>query len=283
MRYRKTGGWLGYAVIVTIIAVQTTVVVILKDSASNANTNTRRILADSVVTPDSLPLASPTEAPLDAVASPPAGQARASQETESRPESEAATLKESCESVLTHFTVRITDQASNGKKEIGSGILINGTDILTAFHVVKLQGKIRVEFADGNSADATYIRSDRVHDLALIRLAEDPSKFTQPIEIATSTPSSDENICAVGSPFGAPLRGTVGKVLTVNERGEVLITAGLLYPGDSGGPLINTDGTLVGLNRAVLRVKDKSQKSELQDGTGVAISPESIRAFLDNS
>ncbi|GEM_PF-1164812 len=275
MNYLKTRGWLGYALLAAIIAAQATIIYSLKDSAVTAGLNVERFFADGVVRPDVTAVTS--ELPTTPLTTPPSVSITTSNTT---PKSALEELEHSCDNILKNFAVRITDRVKNGKTEFGTGVIINGSEILTAFHVVKRQGQIRGEFADGSTFGATFIGSNRSKDLALLKLEGDSSKFAHSIEIATSTPKDDEDVCAVGSPFGNSLRVAIGKVLTVNNRGDVLITAGLLRPGDSGGPLINRAGALVGLNKAVVKLKDKRRESKYEEGTGVAVDPESIREFL---
>lgn len=280
MRYTETGGWFGFAVLAVIITVQATIVLSLKDSAYTANANADKVLSNSVVSARMLPTEQRADITATPRLTPPLTQKIVPDALMSQPESSAQTLKQSCDTTLNDFTVRIVVDAIDGKREIGSGVLISHTEVLTAFHVVRRPGKIRGEFADGSSVEATYISSDKSKDLALLKLAIDPGKFSQPIEIATELPNTDRDICAVGSPFGAPLRVAIGKVLTINERGDVLITAGLLKSGDSGGPLVDQAGALVGLNVGVLKRDVFVRQTKLEKGTGVAVSTEFIRKFL---
>lgn len=65
-------------------------------------------------------------------------------------------------------------------------------------------------------------------------------------------------------------------VLKVNSKGEVEIQPGALKPGDSGGPLLDQDGELIGLNRAVM----KSRQSR-KEGPGIAVNAADLKTFIN--
>jgi serine protease Do len=91
--------------------------------------------------------------------------------------------------------------------------------------------------------------SDPVHDLALVQLY---TKETLPvIHLATSnTVQEGQKVCAIGSPFGRTGIITLGTLTGTRENGD-LESSILLHPGNSGGPLLNTQGDMIGVNKAI--------------------------------
>ena len=145
---------------------------------------------------------------------------------------------------------------------VGTGVVIDdqGT-ILTNLHVVRAARKLRVEFWDGTEADAVIIGARQDLDLAIIR----PSVVPDDLQPATLGSSSDlrpgDEVVAVGFPFGigpSASAGVVSGLFRALEReGEIPMQNLIQFdaaanPGNSGGPLVNADGEVVGIVTAIL-------------------------------
>ncbi|MFM1944742.1 MAG: hypothetical protein RI897_3724 [Verrucomicrobiota bacterium] len=148
---------------------------------------------------------------------------------------------------------------------LGSGVIIDEEGyVLTNLHVVQRATKIWVQLADGREFEAEPIVGTSRRDVALLRLiTPDKEKFTA-IQFA---PNDDlllgETVLALGNPFG--LGGSVsrGILSSKNRRPSLddqplavedwLQTDAAINPGSSGGPLVNLNGQLIGLNVAVQR------------------------------
>jgi len=143
------------------------------------------------------------------------------------------------------------------KRYPASGIAYKDDLILTADHVVTREEDIKVILPDGKSLSATIAGRDPGTDLALLRLAE---KTLQP-----ATTSEDVNVGALVLALGRPSTGSVqaswGIVTSIHgatrtHRGglldEYVQSETTPYPGFSGGPLINTEGEVLGLNTSGL-------------------------------
>lgn len=143
------------------------------------------------------------------------------------------------------------------KRYPASGIAYADDLILTADHVVTREDDIKVLLPDGNSLQATIAGRDPGSDLAVLRLAE---------KVLTPAPTSDsikvgQLVLALGRPNSAGMQASWGIVTAINGptrtfRGglleEFIQTETTPYPGFSGGPLINTDGEVLGLNTSGL-------------------------------
>ena len=139
-----------------------------------------------------------------------------------------------------------------------SGIVYAADLVLTADHVITREDNISVAGADGKSIAATIAGRDPGSDLALLRLGE---KSLTPARTADSMPKVGSLALAVGRPNKSGLQASWGIVTAVGGpartgRGGLLEqyiqTETVSYPGFSGGPLIDTDGQVLGLNTSGL-------------------------------
>lgn len=143
------------------------------------------------------------------------------------------------------------------KRYPASGIAYTEDLILTADHVVTREEDIQVILSDGKHQRATLAGRDPGSDLALLRLAEKvltPAKTSDDVKVG-------QLVLAVGRPSGAGVQASWGIVTAISgpahtRRGgwldEYIQTETTPYPGFSGGPLINTEGEVLGLNTSGL-------------------------------
>jgi S1-C subfamily serine protease len=143
------------------------------------------------------------------------------------------------------------------KRYPASGIAYAEDLILTADHVVTREEDIKVILPDGRSLAATIAGRDPGSDLAVLRLAEKaltPAKISDAIKVG-------QLVLALGRPNTEGMQASWGIVTSINGptrtfRGgmldEYIRTETTPYPGFSGGPLINTEGEVLGLNTSGL-------------------------------
>lgn len=139
--------------------------------------------------------------------------------------------------------------AAPGEVE-GSGVaVLDGSVVVTAFHVVSKALSVRIRTADGLVADARVIGRDPATDLALLAVdtALPPLDFGGDARLA-------EPVCAVGHPFGFGQSVSCGVVSAVHKAGagfspieDFVQTDAAVNPGMSGGALLRLDGTLLGI------------------------------------
>ena len=139
----------------------------------------------------------------------------------------------------------------------GSGVLISPEgELLTNFHVIDKATEIRCLLTDGSAYTATVVGSDKDLDVALLKL-ERP-KEAAPLPYATLSNERVEIgdiVLAMGAPWGLARSVTMG-IISCTDRfldgaGPYTLwyqTDAAISPGNSGGPLVNTDGKVVGLN-----------------------------------
>ncbi len=139
-----------------------------------------------------------------------------------------------------------------------SGIAYGPDLVLTADHVVTRGEDLSIKGADGKSMAATIAGRDPGSDLAVLRLAE---KSLSTGKIADGLPKVGALVLAVGRPSTAGMQASWGIVTAIGgpartSKGglldEYVQTETVSYPGFSGGPLINTEGEILGLNTSGL-------------------------------
>lgn len=168
---------------------------------------------------------------------------------------------------------------------VGSGVLISDDGlIVTAAHVVHTADAMVVTFVDGTTIRAHVISSDTRSDLALIKLDDPTPAGAKPATIA----DSDEvrigsNIFIVGAPLGLGHTLTVGYISARRSAPsqfdsiiplEVFQTDAAVNSGNSGGPMFNMDGEVIGIISYIV------SKSGGSDGLGFAITSNSVKSVL---
>lgn len=140
----------------------------------------------------------------------------------------------------------------------GSGVLMSADgEVLTNWHVIDKATEVRCLLYDGSHYDADILGSDKDIDLALIRLKRDAGAADLPhASLADSSALTEGDfVMAMGAPWGMSRSVTIGIISSVRrylpENSEYslwLQTDASISPGNSGGPLVNTEGQVVGIN-----------------------------------
>src|SRR5262245_38581496 len=133
----------------------------------------------------------------------------------------------------------------------GSGFLVSPFGhIATNYHVIRNSKYLSVQFPDGRKVNADIIAVNSKYDMALLKVNSSLVKEIKPLQLL---PAEREPEVRVGSPvvaLGSPLNQrflmTQGILSKVDD--ETLLGDFLLQPGNSGGPLLNMDGQVVGIN-----------------------------------
>jgi S1-C subfamily serine protease len=169
----------------------------------------------------------------------------------------------------------------------GSGFVYNFTGqivIVTNYHVVNSAINITVTFANGNAYTATVLGSDPYAELAVLS-ADAPQEEYKPIEIgSSSTLKVGDPVMVVGTPYGLAgsmstgFVSSLGRTLTAETTGgyviaNVIQTTAPLNPGNSGGPVLNYQGQVVGIATAIV---------EDSQGVGFAIPSNTILREIED-
>ncbi|MBX9793846.1 MAG: trypsin-like peptidase domain-containing protein, partial [Burkholderiaceae bacterium] len=149
------------------------------------------------------------------------------------------------------------------QRSTGTGVVIidNGT-ILTNLHVVSGSRRLKVVFADGLESEAIVISTQPENDLAVLRARRIPDDLVAATLGSSSQLQSGDQVLAVGFPFGIGPSASGGVVsglkreFQADEDGKRMTNLiqfdAAANPGNSGGPLVTMDGTVVGIVTAIL-------------------------------
>lgn len=141
---------------------------------------------------------------------------------------------------------------------LGSGIILNEKGyILTNHHVIKDMDKLTVKLKSEKTFEATLIGSDELMDIALLKISAPKDSIT-PISLGDSEKVKVGSwAIAIGAPLGFEQSFTVGVVSAVQRGGidnsglSYLQTDAAINQGNSGGPLLNINGQVIGINRMI--------------------------------
>jgi S1-C subfamily serine protease len=183
------------------------------------------------------------------------GIARARQEERAEPADATVADRTITPSLVTVTTQRPgTGGPGVTENGLGSGVIINAAGaVVTALHVVDGAERIEVEFADGTRSAAQVATGKRESDVAVLALDRLPEVVVP--AVLAGPPPVGEAVVAVGNPLGLRHSVTAG---VVSATGRTVGTpqgplAGLIQfdaavnPGNSGGPLLNRAGQVVGI------------------------------------
>ncbi|MDX6456102.1 MAG: hypothetical protein QOD48_2209 [Gaiellaceae bacterium] len=174
---------------------------------------------------------------------------------------------------------------AGGAQAEGSGFVIDTSgDIVTNQHVVAGATSIKVRFQDGTVEKATLVGTDPSTDIAVIKVSGD-SSLLHPLTFGSSSSLLvGDEVAAIGSPFGLPDSMTSGIVSAVNRTitapnkfsisGSIQTDAAINH-GNSGGPLLNMSGQVIGVNAQI------ESDSGGNDGVGFAIPSDAVKSVAN--
>jgi len=152
--------------------------------------------------------------------------------------------------------VRIIVKSAQGAS-VGSGFVIDSDgSIMTNYHVIEGAQSAEVEFEKGDKAKVIgFTTVDKERDLAIIKIDQDPATLHQ-IRVASELPQKGEKVAAFGAPRGLAFTASDGIISAIRKTpefparsaGTYLQTTTPISPGNSGGPLVNMRGEVVGVN-----------------------------------
>ncbi|MCK0198271.1 DegQ family serine endoprotease [Ancylobacter sp. 6x-1] len=170
------------------------------------------------------------------------------------------------EEFFDEFFKRRQQQDENGGERprkvssLGSGFVIDASGlVVTNNHVIADADEIYVNFNDGSKLKAELVGRDTKVDLALLRVKPDASKPLKAVKFGNSDALRvGDWVMAVGNPFGLGGTLTVGVISARNRDinagpyDNFLQTDAAINRGNSGGPLFNMDGDVIGINTAII-------------------------------
>lgn len=173
---------------------------------------------------------------------------------------------------------------------IGSGVVVTETGtILTNYHVVAGGGRLEVTFHDGSTAEATILQAIPEKDIAIIQAKSIPDDLPAATLGSSRELAPGSEVVAVGFPFGIGPSVSAGVVSGLDREfvspdkkqnlTKLIQFDAAANPGNSGGPLVNMNGEVVGIVTAILN----PSQSGTFIGIGFAITIENAGGSLGSS
>jgi len=181
--------------------------------------------------------------------------------------------------------IQVLTESGSG---LGSGFVLDKEGhIITNYHVVEGETELEVDFATGFKTRGELVGIDTDSDLAIIKV-DAPAEELHPLPLGDSSEIKvGQTVVAIGSPFrfnGTMTTGIVSSLGRTLESlrqapggsnfsaGDIIQTDAAINPGNSGGPLLNLDGEVIGVNRAIRTFNFTSDAEPLNSGIGFAIA-----------
>ena len=189
---------------------------------------------------------------------------------------------------VVEITVSTNQATPNGNQQAtaqGSGFVIDSDGhIVTNEHVVDKSTSVSVRFWNGNSYKASVVGTDPSTDLAVIKV-DAPSSMLHPLSFGDSNQLQvGDSVVAIGSPFGLEETVTSGIVSALHRQmqapnsftiNDSIQTDAAINHGNSGGPLLNINGDVIGVNSQI--------RSDSGDnaGVGFAIPSNTVKSIAE--
>ena len=185
---------------------------------------------------------------------------------------------------------------TNNGGALGSGFVVDKDGhIVTNYHVVEDATSVEVDFVSGLKVYAEVVGVDLDSDIAVIKV-DVPEDELYPLTIGDSNQVSvGQTVVAIGNPYGLSGTMTVG---IVSARGrtldsirqttegnyfsaaDLIQTDATINPGNSGGPLLNLNGEVIGINRAIQTSGTSVTGDSISTGIGFAVSSNILKQVL---
>lgn len=179
---------------------------------------------------------------------------------------------------------------------LGSGFVIDKQGhIITNYHVVEGEKSLEVDFPSGYKTFGTVLGTDLDSDLAIIKV-DVPAAELFPLVLGDSNSLKvGQTVVAIGNPYGLTGTMTVGIISAMGrtlesqhltESGAYYTAADLIQtdasinPGNSGGPLLNLNGEVIGVNRAIQTAGTSNTGQAINTGIGFAIASNIVKRVV---
>lgn len=179
---------------------------------------------------------------------------------------------------------------------LGSGFVFDTQGhIVTNYHVVEGATELEVDFPSGRKVRGSVIGADLDSDLAVLKVELPPEELTVLPLGDSDALRVGQTVVAIGNPFGLSSTMTMG-IISAKGRtleslrqtpggdyfwtGDIIQTDASINPGNSGGPLLNLNGEVVGVNRAIRTTGISPSGEPLNSGIGFAVSVNIVKRVV---
>lgn len=164
---------------------------------------------------------------------------------------------------LVYIEVQTPDERGKPENGIGSGVIVDDAgDILTSLHVVSHATDIKLTFADGSESSAKVVNTQPENDIAVLQASNPPDPIVPAVLGNPNAVRVGDDAYVVGNPLGLYGSMSAGVISGLNRsfsppndnrslKGLIQIDAAV-NPGNSGGPLLNRDGQVIGIVAALV-------------------------------
>ena len=174
------------------------------------------------------------------------------------------------------------------EQSLGSGFVVDKAGhIVTNYHVVQGARQIRVSFSNGASMKATVVGTDPSSDLAVLKI-DASSRALTPLPLGDSDATQvGDPVVAIGNPFGLDRTVTAGIVSAIQRAitapngytiDHVIQTDAAINHGNSGGPLLNARGEVIGVNSQIETGDNSSTSGNV--GVGFAVPSNTVKNVI---
>ncbi len=170
------------------------------------------------------------------------------------------------------------------QRALGSGFVFDKAGyIITNYHVIAGAGSIQVTFSNNQSIDATLVGSDPSTDIAVLKVNTTASALTALTLGDSDVVQVGDSVVAIGNPFGLSRSVTAGIVSAIQRQitapneyaiDHVIQTDAAINHGNSGGPLLNARGEVIGVNAQI----ETGGASQGNVGVGFAVPSNTVKS-----
>jgi len=188
----------------------------------------------------------------------------------------------------------VTDSGNSS----GSGFVLDQKGhILTNLHVVEGANDLEVDFLSEYKVRGKVIATDQDSDLAVVQV-DAPASELKPLRLGDSDQVQvGQTVVAIGNPFGLNGTMTLGIVSAKGRTldslrstssgqyytaGDIIQTDAAINPGNSGGPLLNLNGEVIGINRAIRTTNMTAEGEPSNSGIGFAVSINIVKRVIND-
>ncbi|MDD4859585.1 MAG: trypsin-like peptidase domain-containing protein, partial [Dehalococcoidales bacterium] len=168
--------------------------------------------------------------------------------------------------VAVQALIKQADGTTDGS--LGTGVIVDQDGVIvTSLHIIADAEEIRVIFADGSESEAAVLGTEPENDLAVLQALVIPDDLVPAVLASSAGLQVGDEVIAVGNPFGvlnsvsAGVVSGLGRDFQLPESDITLRNLiqfdAAVNPGNSGGPLINRNGEVVGIVTGLLNPTDE--------------------------